>query len=97
MSEKLVLRPVTLSPEQAALFYVLLLQVGRVGVVPGERLKDAGDSLRSIEAAMEPLPAVPATDEVNSVLAQLETPHNDEWTDGRTHRLDVGGELTGDD
>lgn len=43
-----VLRPVQLSPEEAALAYMAVLSMS----VPGERVKDAARILAKVEAAM---------------------------------------------
>lgn len=45
-----VLRPVELSPEEAALAYMAVLAIN----VPGARVKDAASLLAKVEAAMEP-------------------------------------------
>lgn len=48
MSEGNVLRPVELSPSEAALAYIMV----RDGVIPGSRVRDAARLLEKVEAAM---------------------------------------------
>lgn len=51
--QRRVLRPVELSPAEAALAYDAVISAN----VPGQRVRDASSLLAKVEAAMEPLPA----------------------------------------